>query len=80
MRDRAQEVNRLCKVLEDGGLKLTSVMTDVMGVSGRAMLAALVEGTTDPVVLADLARGRLRQKLPALRRALPAGFGRITRF
>jgi transposase len=51
VRDRAQEVNRLCKVLEDTGLKLTTVVSDVMGVSGRAMLAALVEGTTDPAVL-----------------------------
>lgn len=76
VRDRAQEVNRLCKVLEDSGLKLTSVLTDVMGVSGRAMLAALVEGTTDPVVLAELARGRLRKKLPALRRALQGRFRR----
>jgi len=66
VRDHSQEVNRLCKVLQDAGLKLTTVITDVMGVSGRAMLRALVEGTTDPVVLADLARGRLRQKLPAL--------------
>jgi transposase len=74
VRDRAQEVNRLCKVLEDAGLKLTSVVTDVMGASGRAMLRALVEGTTDPAVLADLARGALRKKLPALRRALHGRF------
>jgi transposase len=74
VRDRAQEVNRLCKVLEDAGVKLTSVATDVMGASGRAMLQALVEGTTDPTVLADLARGRLRQKLPALQRALQGRF------
>jgi len=74
VRDRAQEVNRLCKVREDAGLKLTSVMTDVMGASGRAMLRALVEGTTDPTVLADLARGALRKKLPALRRALQGRF------
>lgn len=74
VRDRAQEVNRLCKVLEDAGLKLTTVITDVMGVSGRAMLRALVEGTTDPGVLADLARGKLRQKLPALQRALQGRF------
>jgi len=74
VRDRAQEVNRLCKVLEDSGLKLTTVMTDVMGASGRAMLTALIQGTTDPVVLADLARGRLRQKLPDLRRALQGRF------
>jgi transposase len=76
VRDRAQEVNRLCKVLEDAGLKLTSVITDVMGVSGRAMLRALVEGTTDPAVLADLARGALRKKLPALQRALQGRFRR----
>jgi len=76
VRDRAQEVNRLCKVLEDSGLKLTSVLTDVMGVSGRAMLAAMVEGTTDPAILADLARGRLRKKLPELRRALQGHFRR----
>jgi transposase len=74
VRDRAQEVNRLCKVLEDAGLKLTSVVTDVMGVSGRAMLQALVAGTTDPTVLADLARGKLRKKLPLLQRALQGRF------
>jgi transposase len=76
VRDRAQEVNRLCKVLEDAGLKLTSVVSDVMGASGRAMLRALVDGTTDPVVLADLARGKLRQKLPLLQRALQGRFRR----
>jgi len=76
VRDRAQEVNRLCKVLEDAGVKLTSVVTDVMGASGRAMVRALVEGTTDPTVLADLARGALRKKLPALRRALQGRFRR----
>lgn len=74
VRDRAQEVNRLYKVLEDSGLKLTSVLTDVMGVSGRAMLTALVAGTTDPTVLADLARGKLRKKLPTLQRALQGRF------
>lgn len=68
--DRTQEVNRLHKVLEEAGLKLSSVVTDVLGASGRAMLAALVAGTTDATILADLARGRLRQKLPALREAL----------
>jgi transposase len=74
VRDRAQEVNRLCKVLEDAGLKLTTVLTDVMGVSGQAMVRALVTGTTDPAVLADLARGTLRHKLPALRQALTGRF------
>lgn len=72
--DRAQEVNRLHRVLEDAGLKLASVMTDVMGVSGRAMLDALLRGTTDPSVLAELARGRLRSKLPALQQALRGQF------
>jgi transposase len=74
VQDRSQEVNRLCKVLEDAGLKLTSVVTDVMGASGRAMLTALVKGTTDPVILAELAQGKLRKKLPALRRALEGRF------
>ena len=74
VRDRSQEVNRLCKVLEDAGLKLTTVITDVMGKSGRAMLQALVDGTTDPAVLAELARGKLRKKLPELRRALQGRF------
>jgi transposase len=76
VRDRAREVNRLCKVLEDAGIKLTSVATDVLGVSGRAMVNALVAGTTDPTVLAELARGKLRTKLPALRRALQGRFRR----
>jgi len=72
--DRAQEVNRLHRVLQDAGLKLTSVLTDVLGVSGRAMVDALLQGTTDPAVLADLARGRLRSKLPALQQALRGQF------
>lgn len=76
VRDRTQEVNRLDKVLEDAGIKLASVATDVMGVSGRAMLEALVQGTTDPAILAELARGRLRKKLPALRQALAGRFRR----
>ena len=74
IRDRAREVNRLHRVLEDAGVKLSSVATDVMGASGRAMLQALLHGTTDPAVLADLAKGRLRRKLPALRDALQGRF------
>jgi len=74
VQDQAQETNRLHKVLEDAGVKLSTVASDVMGVSGRLMLTALVQGTTDPAVLADLARGRLRVKLPALRRALEGRF------
>src|SRR5437667_134076 len=66
--------NRLHKVLEDAGIKLAFVASDVLGVSGRAMLTALVDGTTDPDVLADLARGVMRKKLPALRQALAGRF------
>ncbi len=72
--ERTREVQRLEKVLQDAGIKLSSVATRVLGVSGRAMLDALVEGTTDPEVLAELARGRLRAKLPALREALEGRF------
>jgi transposase len=74
IQDRTREANRLHKLLEDAGIKLASVATDVLGVSGRAMLEALVHGTTAPAVLADLARGTLRKKLPALRQALAGRF------
>jgi len=72
--ERQREANRLHKALEDTGIKLDCVATDILGVSGRAMLDALVSGTTDPEVLADLARGRLRAKLPALKEALEGRF------
>src|SRR3954466_9541609 len=74
IRERASEVNRLHKVLEDAGVKLASVASDIMGVSGRKMLAALVAGTTDPEVLAEMAQTRLRARLPELRKALNARF------
>jgi transposase len=74
IQDRTRVANRLQKVLEDAGIKLAAVATDILGASGRAMLEALVEGTTDPAVLADLAQGRLRKKLPALRQALLGRF------
>jgi transposase len=77
IQERAREANRLHKALEDTGIKLDCVATDILGVSGRAMLAALIEGTTDPEVLAELARGRLRAKLPALKEALEGRFDRI---
>ena len=80
IRERAREVNRLHRVLEDAGLKLSTVATDVMGASGRAMLEALLKGTTDPTVLADLAKGKLRTKLPALRQALAGYFRSHHRF
>jgi transposase len=74
IQERTREANRLHKVLEDAGIKLATVATDILGVSGRDMLHALVAGTTDPQVLADLARGTLRKKLPALRQALAGRF------
>jgi transposase len=72
--DRTRAVNRLHKVLEDAGVKLASVATNIVGASGRAILRALAEGTTDAMVLAELARGALRKKLPALRQALHGRF------
>jgi transposase len=70
VQQRADEANRLQKTLEDTNLKLASVATDVLGLSGRAMFAALLGGERDPEVLAELARGKLRAKLPQLRQAL----------
>jgi transposase len=76
-RDRRQlvhtqsaEVHRLQKILEDANIKLASVATEVMGVSGRAILGALLAGVESPEALADLAKGRLRKKKPALQAAL----------
>lgn len=70
-----QEVQRIQKTLEDAGIKLGSVASHVMGVSGRAMLRALVAGERDPKVLAGLAKGKLRKKIGALERALRGRFG-----
>ena len=72
--DRSREVARLHKILEDTGIKLGAVASNVIGKSGRDMLDALVTGTTDPAVLADLARGQLRKKIPALKEALVGRF------
>lgn len=72
--ERQRQANRLQKVLEDAGVKLACVATDVLGVSGRAMLEALVSGTRDPEVLAELAKGKLRKKIPALKQALEGRF------
>jgi transposase len=71
----AAVANRIQKVLEDANIKLSSVATDVLGVSGRAMLEALIAGELDPAALAERARGRLRRKLPELAEALR---GRVT--
>lgn len=72
--ERTREVNRIHKTLEDAGVKLATVASDVMGVSGRAMMRALIAGEADPEVLAGLAKGRLRPKLAQLRKALTARF------
>jgi transposase len=74
IQERAREVNRLHKALEDAGIKLDCVAADVLGKSGRDMLDALVAGTTDADVLADLARKQMRKKIPALREALEGHF------
>ena len=75
IRDRAAVVNRIHKVLEDANIKLASVASDVLGVSGRAMLGAIVAGCEDPEDLAELAKRSLRGKIPELKQAL---HGRIT--
>jgi transposase len=78
--ERTAAVNRLQKVLEGANVKLASVATDVMGVSGRAMLAELVAGSSDAAALADLAVGKLREKIGDLRRALTGRMGDHQRF
>jgi transposase len=75
IRQRAQVVNRLQQVLEGANIKLSSVASNVVGVSGRAMLEALVQGIDDPAALAELAQGRLQQKRPALVEALQGVMG-----
>jgi transposase len=72
--ERARLTNRLQTVLEDANVKLASVVTDIRGVSARAILAALIAGETDPVVLAELARGRLRAKREVLAQAVVGRF------
>lgn len=73
-RDRARQVQRIEKVLEDAGIKLSSVATDIMGVSGRAMLEALIAGQSGPAAMADLAQRRMRSKIAALTEALTGRF------
>ena len=68
--ERARLVNRMQKVLEDSNVKLASVATDITGVSGRAILQALLDGQEDPQVLAELARGRMRSKREELAQAV----------
>jgi transposase len=73
-RERTREAQRLEKVLEDAGIKLSVVATDITGTSGRAILRALVAGERDPAALADLSVARLRVKIPALTQALAGRF------
>ncbi|MDQ2829022.1 MAG: IS110 family transposase [Chloroflexota bacterium] len=80
LQERSAEVNRLQKTLEGANIKLSSVATDIMGKSGRDMLAALVAGRSDAAALAQLARGKLREKLPQLEKALRGQFAAHQRF
>lgn len=75
VRERATAANRIQKVLEDANIKLASVASDVLGASGREMIRALIGGEDDPVELAELAKQKLREKIPALQKAL---HGRVT--
>jgi transposase len=75
IRDCAAVANRIQKVLEDANIKLADVASDVLGASGRAMIRALIAGQDDPGQLAELAKRRLRGKIPALQQAL---HGRVT--
>ena len=74
VRERGKEIQRLEKLLEDAGIKLSSVASDISGVSGRLMLDALIAGQRDPGELADLAKRRMRSKIPALTEALTGRF------
>src|SRR5215216_1366398 len=80
VRERSTAVNRLQQTLEGANIKLASVATDIMGASGRQMLAALIAGTMDPAMIAELAQKRLREKLPALTQALTGRVGDHQRF
>jgi transposase len=75
VREKAAVANRVQKVLEDANIKLASVATDPLGVSGRAMIRGLIAGQDDPETLAEMARARLRAKIPESRQALQ---GRVT--
>jgi transposase len=75
LEEHTREAQRLEKELEDAGIKLSVVATDILGVSGRAMLGALIDGERDVEILADLARGRMRPKIPDLQQAMVGRFG-----
>jgi len=78
--ERSREVNRIQKVLEGANIKLASVVSDVLGVSGRAMLEALIAGEQDPAAMAALARGTLKKKHTALVMALTGAMGEHQRY
>ncbi len=80
VRERTAEANRLQKTLEGANIKLASVATDILGRSGREILQALLRGATDAPALAQLAKGRMREKIPELERALVGSFGAHQRF
>jgi transposase len=80
VQERSREISRLQKTLEGANIKLSAVATDILGKSGREILTHLVAGSTDAAALADLARGKLRAKLPELERALVGRFGAHQRF
>ena len=80
VRERAAEVNRVQKTVEGANIKLAAVATDITGKSGRAILAALVAGTTPPAALADLAQGRMRAKRSQLEQALTGRMAPHQRF
>ncbi|MDQ3829011.1 MAG: IS110 family transposase, partial [Candidatus Tectomicrobia bacterium] len=70
IQERVTLINRVQKLLEDANIKLAAVASDIMGVSGRAILAALITGRADPATMAELAKGRMRTKIPLLEQAL----------
>jgi transposase len=80
VRNRSAEINRIQKVLEGANIKLASLASDVVGVSGRAMIQAMIVGIEDPKVLAELAEGKMRKKIPELMLALKGRVGEHQRF
>ena len=71
--EKTRIINRIQKVLEDANIKLASVASEVMGISGRAMIRRSIEGETIPYKLADLGQRQLRGKIPKLEKALHLG-------
>lgn len=75
MGDRTREMTRLELMLEDASIKLSSVASTLTTVSARAMLTAMIDGQTNPLVLAEMAKGKMRRKIPELAQALDGHFG-----